>query len=56
MRATGCTAQNSVFFFTIMAVLALLGLWLVSGYLAVIVFSLVMVIIVILVLVIIRLI
>jgi predicted PurR-regulated permease PerM len=39
------TLQNSVFFFTIMAVLALLGLWLVSGYLAVIVFSLVMVII-----------
>ena len=39
------TLQNRVFFFTIMTVLALLGLWLVSGYLAVIVFSLVMVII-----------
>ncbi len=39
------TLQSSVFFFTILAVLAVLGLWLVSGYLAVIVFSLVMVII-----------
>jgi predicted PurR-regulated permease PerM len=39
------TLQNQVFFYTIMAILAALGLWLVSGYLAVIVFSLVMVII-----------
>lgn len=39
------TLQNKVFFYAIMAVLGALGLWLVSGYLGVIVFSLVMVII-----------
>lgn len=37
--------QNKVFFYTIMVILGALGLWLVSGYLGVIVFSLVMVII-----------
>jgi predicted PurR-regulated permease PerM len=37
--------QNRVFFYTILAVLAGLGLWLASGYLGIIVFSLVMVII-----------
>ena len=37
--------QNKIFFYLILAILAALGLWLVSGYLAVIVFSLVMVII-----------
>ena len=37
--------QNKVFFYTMMVILGALGLWLVSGYLGVIVFSLVMVII-----------
>ena len=37
--------QNKVFFYTIMVILGALGLWLVSGYLGVIVFSMVMVII-----------
>jgi len=39
------TQQNKVFFYTIMVILGALGLWLVSGYLGVIVFSLIMVII-----------
>jgi predicted PurR-regulated permease PerM len=39
------TQQNKVFFYVIMTVLGALGLWLISGYLGIIVFSLVMVII-----------
>lgn len=39
------TQQNKVFFYTLMVILAGLSLWLVSGYLDIIVFSLVMVVI-----------
>src|SRR5262245_29883347 len=45
MMQTQYSLQNRIFFYSLLVILAGLGLWLVNGYLDIIVFSLVMVII-----------